>query len=51
MARPKKESEPRNVRIVVYLTQSDADKLKAESDKTGKPVSDILRDLVKEHIR
>ena len=22
-----------------------------KSDKTGKPVSDILRDLVKEHIR
>ena len=39
MARPKKEGQKREVRIVVYLTQDDAKRLKAESEKTGKAMS------------
>ncbi len=51
MARPKKEGQKREVRIVMYLTQDDAKRLKTESEKTGKAMSDILRDAWKEKTR
>lgn len=45
MARAKKKGETRNVRIVVYVTPSEAEALRKQADKEDKTVSDMLPDL------
>jgi hypothetical protein len=44
VARPKKTGQKRKVRVVVYLTQDEAEQLKTKSEKMDKAMSDILRD-------